>query len=78
MNSSCCNYNKNLIPILYEYENKSARYKYGCKMYGVSVLRCKECMSDICIDDSLDMPQNLYKDVNDYKNSVLWRFDIDN
>ena len=60
---NCCDYNKNLIPILYEYENKNIGYRLGCKMYGVSVLRCKECMSDICVDDSLDSPQALYKDV---------------
>ena len=77
-NISCCDYNKNLIPILYEYENKSIRYRLGCKMYGVSHLVCKECLSQICVDDSMDSPINLYKDVQDYKQKVLWRFDIDN
>lgn len=68
----CCNFTKNLIPIIYEYTNKRNE-----KIYGVSHFICTECMSNICVDDSFDKKASNYNNINDYAFNTLIKYNIE-
>lgn len=68
---TCCNRNKNLIPILYTYSDKQGRARFG-----VDKFICSCCMSNICVDDSLDRYADRFKDIEDYARSILWKYSL--
>lgn len=65
---TCCDFSKNLIPIIYKYTGKT-----GHDYYGVDYFVCATCMSNICVDDSYDRRASHYKNIEEYIHSETLR-----